>query len=61
MRGLYKSSSYNNCSCVAILYLYLYIFPVPINTYITEKKLLEERYEGDYIDQIRIVATALNN
>ena len=31
-----------------------------MNTYITAKNYLEERYGGDYIDQIRVVATALN-
>ena len=42
------------------IYLYLYIFLAPINTYIIAKNELEDRYGGDYIDQIRIVATALN-
>ena len=42
------------------MFISLYIFPVPMNTYITGNNYLEERYGGDYIDQIRIVATALN-
>ena len=38
----------------------MFIFPAPINTHIIIKNLLEERYGGDYIDQICIVAIALD-
>ena len=39
------------------MFIPLYIFPVPISTYITAKNKLEEQYAGDFIDEIRIVAS----